>query len=378
MKTSVIDALLVAVIAVSASFVGYRLFRGGAGAGVPQVQSIDKVTSLEKTQRDVGVQEPAPIAPMPRQKNSLARREMSGLLMSMRTFSPQEWQEQKNRPSLSTFGVSQTDACKETPWKRLVGRSILKEEVSSKFRNGDIQFLFELSEKYCIRKNSAISIFSFGHRLDGPVFSYEGIVTVEEIFQIPVDMILTALKPIMNLPEEELSKSMRIIAQAHSSSITLLKISAIHAGTPENREDLPVPRFTAGVTTLRTQGAGKWFLRHRDAVIVDVRSREEAAQTPVRYNGLVLSAPYVVSGDSLSWRFNWDRTVRQVSADDFDVSRVSKLIEGNRPIVFVGAAPFDGRPVWALYEFMKLEVLNIDVVWFYDGASSLNDVIGKH
>ncbi len=366
MKGRVLDIMLVVIIAISGGFIGYRLMKRNDVS-----QPLLRATSLAPSPTD----SPTPQAtykPIARARPGYANGPFQALL-DMRSFSPTQWANVKKTTPLKDYFVDATDACKNPLARTLRGYPILNEKVLKRLQSGTLEFLVAPAGQICVRKNSIATIISMGDYDEDPVLSLIADVTIEDVIQLPTNQLAKSASTLFDIPAEKVAELLTPATFRTDGNMSLLRISKPRPS--QHDKALPSQGFPR-YNVLTSERLVSWLRANPGATVLDVRSNKERQQNPILYSGSLVAAPYSVSAKK--WQFRWDRTWTDLDKDDFDISQVLKLADtaaNARPVLVVGAASFDGRPVWTLLALFSANMGN--VAWFYDGAASFNGAISN-
>lgn len=365
MKGRILDTILIFIIAISGGFVGYRLMKKNS-VSAPIIQK----TSIAPTP----IEAPPTYKSLARARPNYATGPFQSLLYTQ-AFTPTQWAEVKKMAPLDKYFVDATDACKNPIARTLHGYPILNKTVEAKLKSGSLEFLIELSGQICVRKNSVATIISIGDTDEEPVLSLHSDVTIEDIIQLPNNQIAIAASKLFSIPEAKLTEYIGPALRRSHGKMALLRISKPRPS--QHDKSIPsqgFPRYNV-VTSERLTA---WLNANPGATVVDVRSNKERRQIPILYSGSLLTVPYSVHDRNENWNYRWDRTWLDLDKDAFDIAQVLRLADTGdvaRPVLIVGAASTDGRPVWALLALFAANMGN--VAWFYDGAAAFNHTLSN-
>lgn len=364
MKGRVLDTVLILIIAISGGFVGYRLMNRN-NVSAPLLQ--------QTTIAPAAIEAPAAYAPLARAHPHYGGG-MFQALLNMRSFRPTQWAEVRKKAPLNEYIFDASDACKSPNARMLPGYPLLTSGVLKRFKQDSLEFLIEVTGQICVRKNSLTTIISMGENKDDPALSLLADVIVEDIVQLPTDQLPRIASALFEIPAAKVTELLEPAMRRSHGKMSILRVSKPQPS--KHNRSVPIQGFPR-YDVVASERLTAWLNANPGVTILDVRSSKERLQTPILYGGSMIAAPYSTSDKK--WQFRWDRTWTDLDKDDFDISQVLKLADtaaNARPVLVVGAASFDGRPVWTLLALFSVNMGN--VAWFYDGAASFNSALANN
>jgi hypothetical protein len=361
MKFKFIDIFLISLIVGSVGFVGYRVLAPKLRTTVPEV-AIAPMPPRAVTPVQVATPKAhtLPVENLP----FLFSAGFNTFLNSIPVISDNAWLQLLADPQVMPFVVDKTDRCAmETLPNSNVFYFVLPALLEG-FKANTRQLLIDVGRRRCMKNGDRVMLGSYSNLPTDPLISIAGGVEVRGLISIPGDRIPASLLVALGISRDDLDifiKSPRTNSYYPITFVRLVKFQPM-----EPPADRPVPAF------LRYPVIGSadiQFMKRNGKVIlfIDVRSAAEANKNSLPNT---LNLPFKISES----RFRWDMRVSELNKVPFDLSAItawrSRLQDPTKAaIVVIGNGPTDGRPIWALMNFLKFEFE--DVFWFYDGASAL-------
>ncbi|MBK7889861.1 MAG: hypothetical protein IPJ84_03160 [Bdellovibrionales bacterium] len=242
-------------------------------------------------------------------------------------------------------------------------------EVAQGVTDGKIKILFENMGRVCIKAGVSIPILKVSFDASQPALSVIGTATIADILQIPFRDVDDNLAKALGLTLEDFRLAGSAALQAGSEKINFLRFSKLDPPIFDKKRPT---RLFPNTPVILTNRLSEWLRGRSKVVVVDVRSKEETVQVPLKFKGPVINSPYHPKDGKNA--FNWDKTVGEINGDRFDVEEILEISrnqeENATDFLVVGASPEDGRVPWALYTLLNLRLRN--VYWYYDGANTFN------
>ena len=341
-----LDKLLVAVIILATSFIGYR-FLNGPGTLAPSSKT---TKSVEVIQGTANLQDTVSNIPGRRHGS------VQALTLSM-----------KESRELAQFRVDKTSACRETLFASIQAYPIYSAEVADHVGSNGSSMLME-GGTGCFAKGNEWIVYKVGEKTDDPYLKNLGSSRIVDIFEVPYEKFDETLAQSIGVSGENRTMVTGAPVFSKSKRVVLVSISK-----PSGRGTNP-PGSLPKYPTIGSEKLREWMKqRGKETVFVDVRSLAEMTTEPIRLPAAIKRIPYNGTASS----FAWERTVGQIEADRFNASpEFAELVSfargpGEKLHLFVvGSDSSDGRPIWAMKELAQFGLSN--VAWYRDGVKSLN------
>ena len=360
MKSKALDLVLVAVVILSGSFIGYRLLVKkepvtSSAANFANPEGPKKNDAAEFIRPDIPANVPFGVS----QK----------MVLKIKPQTKEDWEKAVAEGQGSRYLVEQTDVCKSPIAPILYGYTLLVPAVANQISEGKIKVLNDSLGRTCIKRGAFLPLIKISFMPAEPAMKVLGNVTIAEILQVPYSEMTEPLAQAFGMTLKEFRDFNSGPVTFGSRKISLLRFNKLEAPIVEkNKPTRAFPRTPLIVPS----ALPAWLAAHPRATVIDVRSKRESMQLPLNFKGNIIQAPYLpIDGKPT---FRWDKTVNEIYSDKQDIEPILNATKNQETdpveLLVVGSSPEDGRAPWTLFNILTIKLDR--VFWYYEGAASFN------
>ena len=343
------DWILVAVIVLSAGFVGQRFFFKRADSGVGSAPILHKADQLAPAAPGLA-SGPVPDVLSPDLK----------ALSQIKSLVDEQWAQVKDAKSIGGRSMKQSPGCSSGGPKREVLGFVVRESAR-RVATGDLNLNLAFRNLICVEVGATLEILSWDPDLKYPVVERMGSVRVREIYQIPDATIGRLLAMVgMDPSTYESLKQNAFYRVKKSGPEWIMRLTQVASDSGSSSASTAPPKSFPR-TVFMTASEASEAVADGSAVLVDVRSAAEFQSGHIEG---AINIPYVIPEGNPA-----EMPKSKLSHATFNISPILDKVRSTK-IIVVGKSGGDYRAQFALYEFFRVGFESMG--WIYEGYGKKN------
>jgi hypothetical protein len=367
MKLKPIDVLLVLIVCASIAMIGYKVVKpkrlalsvAGPG-GTAEMKAGDLAGTINS---DVVL------------KTLLSYGSAQSFLIEVKP--PQSFESSE---FLKSFRRSESASCIAAKSEDLSAAPVFLPEVAMKLTDGTLKYFFDTGSP-CIRTGQSILFYEVSEEPDKPYFKVLADAKVASLIQIKKIDAGPNMASALGADPQSLTTVFSLGRLAKVGIMTLMELASVRKIADPLK--VPIPSFPK-VMTLSSRTITNWLKARKNVLILDARSKAEAAKLPIQTS---IPGTTIVQMDygkkEAAMTFDGNRTLTDYRSDPVDLmelqSALAKIQEMSDPwhTLVLAADASDARAIGLLIATQELTSSAAVRAWYYEGVASFNSSIGK-